>query len=276
MAGGLLDDPELIAAAATDVGLDPRARSLVRDSPRSRTRCTRTSRAARSPSPAARALDHKLGGPPRGAPLHGAELRAQLGGRTFSLPGFNPVEAYEAAIANLDPALTRRPKPGVGRRELLALGRRAARDGRGRGDHGRDGRLRTAARPRGAADPGRRGLLLEALKHARVVLVAAHLVADDGHPRREARMSRHQCSATPAFAAIRAARAAPPSPRSAPVEPVDRARQVRVEREDRRARATATGIGDVRMVAAALELRVVLDVVRGDVQPAADRDHRAR
>ena len=31
--------------------------------------------AARSPSPAARALDHKLGGPARGAPLHRAELR---------------------------------------------------------------------------------------------------------------------------------------------------------------------------------------------------------
>ena len=34
-----------------------------------------------------------------------------FGGRTFSLPGFNPVEAYEAVIANLDPTLARRPVP---------------------------------------------------------------------------------------------------------------------------------------------------------------------
>jgi hypothetical protein len=36
-----------------------------------------------------------------------------------SVPGFNPVEAHETAIANLAPELTRRPKPKhVG--ELLA------------------------------------------------------------------------------------------------------------------------------------------------------------
>ena len=28
------------------------------------------------------------------------------------MPGFNPVEAYEVAIANLAPGLERRPKPG--------------------------------------------------------------------------------------------------------------------------------------------------------------------
>ena len=32
-------------------------------------------------------------------------------GPTFTLPGFNPIEAYEAAIANLDPHLPRRPAP---------------------------------------------------------------------------------------------------------------------------------------------------------------------
>jgi hypothetical protein len=33
------------------------------------------------------------------------------GGATASLPGFHPVEAYEAAIASIDPELERRPKP---------------------------------------------------------------------------------------------------------------------------------------------------------------------
>ena len=33
------------------------------------------------------------------------------GERSFSIPGYNPVEVYETAIANLAPELTRRPKP---------------------------------------------------------------------------------------------------------------------------------------------------------------------
>ena len=77
-------------------------------------------RAARSPSPASRAQDYKLGGPaeerrytcpsyelerttPAPADWHTAER--------VDLPGFRPVEAYEAAIANLAPELARRPDP---------------------------------------------------------------------------------------------------------------------------------------------------------------------
>ena len=61
MSGGLLDDPQLIAAAARDAGLDPDQLATAQAS--------------------------------------------------TCLPGFTPVEAYEAAIANLDPELTRRPPP---------------------------------------------------------------------------------------------------------------------------------------------------------------------
>src|SRR6476469_3772943 len=76
--------------------------------------------AARRPSAAARALDHKLSGPADGrrysAPSY--ELTGP-NGQTFSIPGFTPVEAYEAAIANLEPRLQRRPRPtAVG--EVLA------------------------------------------------------------------------------------------------------------------------------------------------------------
>jgi hypothetical protein len=77
--------------------------------------------AARSPSPAARALDHKLGGPlgSRRYTAPSYEIADAARDRTFALPGFNPVEAYEAAIANLAPELVRRPKPGS-LSELLA------------------------------------------------------------------------------------------------------------------------------------------------------------
>ena len=77
-------------------------------------RCRPTSTPQRAPSAAARALDHKLGGPPEQRPLHGAELRDRArrdDGVAVAVPGFNPVEAYEAAIANLAPELARRPNP---------------------------------------------------------------------------------------------------------------------------------------------------------------------
>jgi hypothetical protein len=38
---------------------------------------------------------------------------------TASIPGFNPIEAYETAIANLAPELERRPRPATVA-ELLA------------------------------------------------------------------------------------------------------------------------------------------------------------
>jgi 2-hydroxychromene-2-carboxylate isomerase len=112
MIGGLLDDPELIAGAALDVGLDP-AR-LVRW-------CTSDAvelalqadiAAARAPSPAARALDHRLGGPreERRYTAPSYEI-TRAGESTIALPGFNTVDVYETAIANLAPDLVREPKP---------------------------------------------------------------------------------------------------------------------------------------------------------------------
>jgi hypothetical protein len=112
MQNGLLDDPELIAAAARDAGLDPAQLDAW---------CARADveaalqadiDAARSPHPAATQLDHKLGGPRERrrytAPSY--ELTWSDGAQTV-VPGFNPVEAYETAIANLAPDLVRRPKP---------------------------------------------------------------------------------------------------------------------------------------------------------------------
>ncbi len=113
MAGGLIDDPQLLDAAACDVGLDPQeTRAWCEDKETERV-LRDDMRASRSPTPAARALDHKLGGPvgERRYTAPSYELVRRDGAGRFSLPGFHPVEAYEAAIANLAPELPRRPKP---------------------------------------------------------------------------------------------------------------------------------------------------------------------
>ncbi len=114
MAGQLLDMPETLAAAADDVGIthddlvswceDPRVAAL-RDEDFAM---------ARGPSAAALAQPHRLG-------RWGSENRWRYGspsielvgpgGATFSVPGAQPLEVYEAAIANLSPSLQRRGNP---------------------------------------------------------------------------------------------------------------------------------------------------------------------
>lgn len=113
MAGGLLDDPELISAAAVDAGLDPDAVERWNNDPATHAALDEDIAAARSPSPSARALNHKLGGPEHArrytAPSY--ELRRRDGTASACVPGFNPVEAHEAALASIAPELPRRPKP---------------------------------------------------------------------------------------------------------------------------------------------------------------------
>jgi hypothetical protein len=115
MAGGLLDDPDLIAAAAVDAGLDPDAVARWMGDPAVQDALAHDIAAARSPSAAARALDHKLGGPREQRRYTAPSYELSRGdgeGPVMSIPGFNPVEAYEAAIASLAPELPRRPRPG--------------------------------------------------------------------------------------------------------------------------------------------------------------------
>ncbi len=114
MQGGLLDDPGLIAGAATDVGLDPDELSAWCATDAVRAALEDDAAAARKPVPAARALDHKLGGP-REQRRYTTPTYLIAGD---CIPGFTPVEAYEAVIANRAPGLPRRPKPASGA-ELL-------------------------------------------------------------------------------------------------------------------------------------------------------------
>jgi hypothetical protein len=107
MQAGLLDDPALIDAAAVDAGLDPATLAGWCATEAVAAALEGNAAAARTPPPAARALEHKLGGPP-GKRRYTAPSYI-IGGAT--IPGFNPVEAYETTVANRDPDLPRRPKP---------------------------------------------------------------------------------------------------------------------------------------------------------------------
>jgi 2-hydroxychromene-2-carboxylate isomerase len=115
-----LDEPEVIARAATEAGLDPDALAgwMTEDAVEEALRADM--RAARSPSPASRAQDYKLGGPAQErrytCPSYELERTAPARddwhtANRVDLPGFRPVEAYEAALANIAPELARRPDP---------------------------------------------------------------------------------------------------------------------------------------------------------------------
>jgi predicted DsbA family dithiol-disulfide isomerase len=107
MQAGLLDDPALLDAAAGDAGLDPATLADWCATVEVAAALEADVAAARDPSPAARALDHKLGGP-RAQRRYTAPSYVIDG---VAIPGFNPVEAYETVIANRAPDLPRRPKP---------------------------------------------------------------------------------------------------------------------------------------------------------------------
>jgi predicted DsbA family dithiol-disulfide isomerase len=120
-AGAALDDSDTLEIAAEQCGLPVKELAAWAAEPEVEQALRADMRAARSPSPAARAQDYKLGGPDGErrytCPSYELERRSAPpadwpAAARVDLPGFRPVEAYEAAIANLAPELTRRPDPG--------------------------------------------------------------------------------------------------------------------------------------------------------------------
>jgi predicted DsbA family dithiol-disulfide isomerase len=118
--GELLDDSDTLELAAAQAGLPVEELAQWAAAPEVEAALREDMRAARSPSPASRAQDYKLGGPEeeRRYTCPSYELVRVTPppadwptARRVDLPGFRPVEAYEAAIANLAPELTRRPDP---------------------------------------------------------------------------------------------------------------------------------------------------------------------
>jgi predicted DsbA family dithiol-disulfide isomerase len=116
MAGDMIDEPGTIALCAREAGLDPMALfRAAADDPAVEVALREDMAAARAPSVAALALAHKLApakelGYRYTCPSYEIE-RAGGGWPRFDVPGFQPVEVYEAAIANLAPELERRPAP---------------------------------------------------------------------------------------------------------------------------------------------------------------------
>jgi predicted DsbA family dithiol-disulfide isomerase len=112
-AGALLDDPETIAAAARDLGIDPEELARWSEAPETELALEEDLQAARHPTPEALAQSARLakweGGWRYTCPSY--EIVRGRDGAQMSVPGFQPLRAYEVAIANLAPELTRRDDP---------------------------------------------------------------------------------------------------------------------------------------------------------------------
>lgn len=111
-AGDLLDDPEMIRAAAEAAGVGEDLAGWTED-PATEASLREDMAAARDPSRAALVLDHKLaswsGGRRYTCPSY--ELIRLDDGAAMTVPGFQPFAAYDVALANLLPGVERRPEP---------------------------------------------------------------------------------------------------------------------------------------------------------------------
>jgi predicted DsbA family dithiol-disulfide isomerase len=120
-AGQLLDDPETIAGAARDAGLQPDELARWMGEPQVEDSVRDDMRAAREPHHAARALDHKLanwsGGRRYTCPSY--EVVRRSDGVRIAVPGFQPFAVYDVLLANLVPDIERR-EPAESVEQVLA------------------------------------------------------------------------------------------------------------------------------------------------------------
>jgi predicted DsbA family dithiol-disulfide isomerase len=111
--GELLDEPETIAAAARDAGIDPRELNGWLEDEQVDRRLREDMALAREPLPAARVLDEKLanwsGGQRYTCPSY--EIVRRSDGVRIAIPGFQPFAAYDVVTANLVPDTPRREPP---------------------------------------------------------------------------------------------------------------------------------------------------------------------
>jgi 2-hydroxychromene-2-carboxylate isomerase len=113
MGGMLLDDSDTLEVAAERAGVPVRELADFAGEPEVQAALDADMAAARAPSPAARAQPDRLGGPADGrrysCPSY--EIERLRDGARLDVPGFRPIESYEAALANLAPDLERRDDP---------------------------------------------------------------------------------------------------------------------------------------------------------------------
>jgi predicted DsbA family dithiol-disulfide isomerase len=112
-AGEALEDQTTREGAARDAGLDPAALEAWMATGEVERALDEDRAAARAPSDAALALDHKLAPSPGGrrytCPSY--EIVRLSDDLQTDVPGFQPFAAYEVALANLVPAAARRDAP---------------------------------------------------------------------------------------------------------------------------------------------------------------------
>ena len=115
-----IDDPAIIDRAASEALIEPAELHAWTADPEVESVLEADKRASRSPSPASRAQDYKLGGPeearrytcPSYELIRVAEPPPDWPTASrVDLPGYRPVEAYETALANIGPELVRRADP---------------------------------------------------------------------------------------------------------------------------------------------------------------------
>jgi predicted DsbA family dithiol-disulfide isomerase len=111
-AGELLDEPTTLHHAATRAGIDADELDGWLTEPATEAALREDMRAAREPTPEAVALAGKLASKPEGGYRYTCpSWELSHAGRSATVPGFQPTAAYEVAIANLAPELTRRDTP---------------------------------------------------------------------------------------------------------------------------------------------------------------------
>jgi len=111
--GELLDEPDTIAGAARDAGLDPGELAGWSSDEAVEHRLREDMALAREPLPAARVLDDRLanwsGGRRYTCPSY--EIVRRSDGVRIAVPGFQPFAAYDVVTANLVPDTPRREPP---------------------------------------------------------------------------------------------------------------------------------------------------------------------
>jgi predicted DsbA family dithiol-disulfide isomerase len=111
MGGMLLDDSDTLEIAAERAGLPVGELADFAADPRVEATLAADMDAARNPSPAALAQPQRLGGARDSRRYSCPSYEIERDGRRLDVPGFRPIEAYEAALANLAPELERRADP---------------------------------------------------------------------------------------------------------------------------------------------------------------------
>jgi len=111
--GELIDEPQVIDAAAADAGIDPAELARWTADPATETALAEDMAAARAPTAAALAQDERLAGWSGGrrytCPSY--EFERVSDGAHLSAPGFQPFRVYDVVMANLAPDLPRAGPP---------------------------------------------------------------------------------------------------------------------------------------------------------------------